>query len=131
MDSVSVVGCRTCFHSAVLILFRANNAKREALKGKINLNIISKEHIISDPVIPVVDEAPRLFSFTAVIPNISITLWARMSHLPLFSLLVPPAWTCRETTTLVMPLDLSGSMLSGRHPFSAPSVCQQLSLYLY
>lgn len=45
-----------------------------------------------------------------------------VSHLPLFSLLVPPAWTCRETTTLVTPLDLSGSMLSGRHPFRAEPV---------
>lgn len=76
MGSVSVVGCQTCFHSTVLILFRANNAEGEALKGKINLNIISKEHIISDPVIPVVDEAPRLFIFTAMTPNISITVLA-------------------------------------------------------
>lgn len=56
---------------------------KRRIQRKIDLNIISKEQIISDPVIPVVDEAPCLLILTAMIPNISIILFARMSHLPL------------------------------------------------
>lgn len=108
-----------CFHSAILILFSADNAKKKKEKKKHSKQDRSKQH----------NKADYLWRSGLSMGWGSLALkfqrqWYQtfkslrcvcdsVSPASFFWLPVTAAWTCRATTTPVTPLDSSGSMPSG------------------
>lgn len=124
-----------CFHSAVLMRFHSGQATKEEHSEenqlghcfkrlsmiqlsqrlmRLCLSLCSRQwrQTLQSVCYPTVLQLlPSVFAPSLTDPRFEDC--SLLAHLLLFWLLFVSAWTCRETTTRVMPLDSSGLMLSG------------------